>query len=261
MDYFGSHDFMKAIRDVYGYELELKRRCEEMGDWKTELPEWEDKETNDLLDRVRKSFDPNDFPHTFRVSTRVYSSANSKCTYQELYMRVVALREAMEDELRGRKLVLVPGLKAEYCDREDLFGDRVVSAFPSAVKDIKEAGNCYAVDLNTACVFHSMRVLEKGLTALAKAVGAAYTSENWGRILERIEAKIAEMEKISIKTNPAKLADLQFYGEAATEFKYFKNAWRNHVVHSSVRYDQEDALKIMNHVRDFMQHLSLQLSE
>jgi len=259
MEYFHSHDILKAIRDVYGYELELKPRVEEASDGKTELTDGDKRQVNDLLDKVGKSFPSKDFPYVFTVIMRVHAFANSGCSFQELYMRVVALRETMEDELRGRKLVLVPGLKAEYCDKEDLFGARVFSAFPSAFRDIKEAGNCYAVDLNTACVFHVMRVLEKGLVALTVPLGIVCTSQNWDRILEKIEAAIAPIEKLPSK-DPI-LADLQFYREAAKQFSYFKTAWRNHVMHSSVSYDQQEALKIMNHVRDFMQHLTLRPSE
>ncbi len=36
MDYFASHDFVKAIRDVYEQELELKQQVES-GDWDKEV--------------------------------------------------------------------------------------------------------------------------------------------------------------------------------------------------------------------------------
>ena len=259
MDYFSSHDFMKAIRDVYAYELELKRRVEEMGEWNKELPEWEDKDTNDLLDRVKKSFPHKEFPQTSNVSTRVYAFANSKCTYNDLYMRIVALRETMEDELRNKLMVLVPNLKAEYCDKKDAFGEAVGKAFSSSDEDMKEAGNCYALGLNTACVFHLMRVLEKGLRAMAESLTIAWRLEDWGRIIERMEPVIAAIDKQ--EKTPQKISDQQFYGEAAIQFRYFKNAWRNHVMHANVRYDAEAALRIMEHVCAFMQRLSERLSE
>jgi hypothetical protein len=261
MEYFQSDNIIKAIRDVYGYELALKARIEETGEGKTELRDGDKKQVNDLLDEVGKSFPSKDFPYVFAVIIRVNAFANSGCNFQELYTRVVALRETLEDEFRGRKLVLVPALKAEYGDKEDLFGAKVSSAFPSAVRDIREAGNCYAVDLNTACVFHLMRVLEKGLMSLASAFGVAYDSEDRDTILEKIEAAMAPVEKLPARDRPTKLSDLQAYGEVARELSYFKNPWRNHVTRSSLSYDQQEALKIMNHVRDFMQHLSLRHSE
>lgn len=257
MEYFRSDDILKAIRDVYGFELELKRRTEGTGDGTAELGDGDKRQVNDLLEKVGEAFPSKDFPYVFTVIMRVHAFANAGCSFQELYTRVMALRETMEDELRGRKLVLVPGLKAEYCDKEDLFGAKVCSAFPSAVRDIKEAGNCYAVDLDTACVFHLMRVLEKGLMVFAAALGVAYTPEPM--ILEKIEAALNLMETVPLKDH--KLADPQFFTEATKDFGYLKNAWRNYAVHSPVDYDQQEALKIMNYVRDFMQHLSLRLSE
>jgi len=261
MDYFNSHDFVSCLRDVYAFELQLKRDVEELGNWDKEYPDWENKEVNNLLAKVTACFTPKEFPQTLNVVVRVSAFANSKCTHQELYMRIVALREAMEDELHGKKLVQIPNLRSEYCDKKDAFGEAVSIAFPSAERDIQEAANCYALGFNTACVFHLMRVLEKGLMALAHSLNVAYTSENWGRILDKIEAAIAPLEKVSIKENPNKLSDLQFYGESATQFRYFKNAWRNHVVHACVNYGPEEALAIMGHVRDLMQSISKRLSE
>jgi hypothetical protein len=261
MEYFQSDNIIKAIRDVYGYELALKPRVEETGEGSIELRDGDKRQVNDLLDEVGKSFPSKDFPYVFAVIIRVRAFANSGCNFQELYTRVLALRETLEDELRGRKLVLVPALKADYCDKEDLFGVKVSSAFPSAVRDIKEAGNCYAVDLNTACVFHLMRVLEKGLMTLATPLGVAYDSENRDTLLERIEAAIAPIEKLLSQDRPAQLVDLQVYGEVSKELSYFKNPWRHYVVRSSLNYEQQEALKIMNHVREFMQHLSLRHSD
>jgi hypothetical protein len=259
MDYFSSHEFMKAIREVYAYELELKRSVEELGNWDKEFPDWENKEVNELLSKVEASFNPQEFPQTFNVVKRVYAFANSKCTHHELYMRVVALREAMEDELRGRKLVFIAGLKGSYCDKKDAFGEQVSIAFPSAQFDILNAGNCYAVGLNTACVFHLMRVLERGLRALCHDLGLPYKTEAWGGILKDIESAIEEVQAQG--RNSPKWANLHFYSEFAIEFRYIKDAWRNYVMHAQESYDEQRAKTIMEHVHNFMQRLAEKLSD
>jgi len=46
------------------------------------------------------------------------------------------------------------------------------------------------------------------------------------------------------------------YAQAATQFFYFKNAWRNHVAHARDIYDNEQAELIFNHVGDFMRFLA-----
>jgi hypothetical protein len=76
--------------------------------------------------------------------------------------------EAIEKELAQRKLVFIPPNLVEYLEQEKLFGDAVYENFPSARGDIRDAGNCLAAGLNTAAVFHLMRVVELGLRALAK---------------------------------------------------------------------------------------------
>jgi HEPN domain-containing protein len=260
MEYFQAHDFAKCLQEVYAYEVEMKRRCEEMGDWNKELPEWDDKETNALLDRVRACFPHKEFPQTSNVSTRVFKFANSKCTYQDLYMRIVALRETMEDELKSRKMVLVPNLKTEYCDKNKSFGETVADKFPSAERDITEAGNCYSLGMNTACVFHLMRVLEVGLRALVLDIGLPYKTEAWGRILGQIETEIKEIRSHEDSKDPRK-KNLQLYAQCVIEFGYFKDAWRNHVMHETTYFDEHGAKSIMDHVQNFMQNISKWLSE
>jgi len=260
MEYFNAQDFAKCLQEVYSYELELKRLCEDMGDWnKPVVDGWEDKKTNTLLDLVRKCFPYRDFPHTSSVATRVYAFANSQCTHQDLWMRLVALRETMEDELKNRKMVLVPNLKTEYCDKKQPFGEAVAEKFPSAERDITEAGNCYALGMDTACVFHLMRVLEVGLRALVLDIGLPYKTEAWGRILDEIES---EMKKLRASDNKSpKKKHLQLYAQAAIEFGYFKDAWRNHVMHETSYFDGNRAKSIMDHVQNFMQSISGWLSE
>src|SRR4051794_4802873 len=49
----------------------------------------------------------------------------------------------------------------------EIMGAEVKAAFPSAMPDVLEVGNCLAAECNTAAVFHLMRVAEVGLRALA----------------------------------------------------------------------------------------------
>ena len=72
------------------------------------------------------------------------------------------------DELAVRKFVMIENSKSEHLENEALFGDCVWASFPSAREDIKSAGNCLALNLNTAAVFHLMRTAELGMRALAE---------------------------------------------------------------------------------------------
>ena len=58
----------------------------------------------------------------------------------------------------------------DYFERNDLFGPEVAAAFPSCERDVRNAGSCYALRQEDACVPHLMLVLERGLYALAAKV-------------------------------------------------------------------------------------------
>ena len=80
-------------------------------------------------------------------------------------------------------------------------------------------------------------------------------AESWQTIIERIEAKIREVGK-ALPRGSEKLLRLGFLSEAAKEFVYFKDGWRNHVSHNRYSYDEHQARSIIEHVRSFMCVLS-----
>ena len=104
-----------------------------------------------------------------------------------------------------------------------------------------------------------MRVLEKGLHAFADHLGVPFTIpvelQNWQNIIEPIEKEISQREK-TLPRGTAKSEELKFLSGAAAQFRYFKEAWRNHVAHSRVTYDDIEALRIMSHVHQFMDELA-----
>jgi hypothetical protein len=147
--------------------------------------------------------------------------------------------------------------REKYEQEEPAFRQEVLDTFFEAKKDIEAASRCFALDEWTACVFHLMRTLEQGLRKLAGLVGLppdVIAVENWKNVIDRIEKKIRELE--NGPKGSAKTDKLQAYSEAATQFRYFKDAWRNHVSHSRAFYDPRDAASIWNHVKEFMQSLA-----
>ena len=135
----------------------------------------------------------------------------------------------------------------------------VVKNFNSALGDLQEAGVCFAVHRHTACVFHCMRVAEKGLRALATELQVPFAIpfeyENWQNIIEMTEKAIRGLEQ-KLPKGAAKSDKLKLYSEAATQFFYFKHAWRNHVAHARDTYDGTQAKTILEHVGQFMKYLA-----
>lgn len=116
-----------------------------------------------------------------------------------------------------------------------------------ALKNLAGAGACYSYEEFTASVFHSMRAAEKLLTTLASSLTDVDPSrEQWNTLIERIEAAIKDFDKLP--KGDVRQKRQTVYSETAMQFRYIKNAWRNHVMHSRTDYDEKDAREIWWHV-------------
>jgi hypothetical protein len=104
-----------------------------------------------------------------------------------------------------------------------------------------------------------MRALEYPLHAMANALNVTVTNPNWHVILKDCEDKISEMGNPPTAINWKEERD--FYSEAALNFRFFKDAWRNHVSHGRHTYDKREAHEIMIHVSGFVDHLAKRIVE
>lgn len=148
-------------------------------------------------------------------------------------------------------------LKWHYLTPEAVVGEAFEATFPDAVKDAHSGIRCFVLDEWTASVFHFMRVLEHGIRSMCTTVEISIENiqlENWKNILDQVEKKIRDMEQLA--RSQEKIEKIKFLSEAAANFRYFKDAWRNHVSHSRATYDSKDAKRVMDHVIDFMQQLA-----
>lgn len=168
------------------------------------------------------------------------------------------LMRLMESEMDTQLFFVVQREDAKRFGQEKPFGDEVHDSFQSGRRDAIEAGNCVAVGRYSASVHHSMLALEPGLRALAAYFGLSLPRQTWASVIEKIEARIdAEMKR----RNPGTTLDLQFASEAATQFSYIREAWRNHSAHGRAEYDREQALSILEHTKTMMKALALKLHE
>ncbi len=208
----------------------------------------------------------------FRVQVLFVPSAPSLMKLGELQHELNELHDAIDAGLFHRRFyVLEPGEEKFFYDESlrplpELFGPKVKKSFKSTHNDVIEAGNCYAVGRYTACVFHCMRILEKGLHAFVRHLNTKHNAainfgkkveeEQWGRIIDEIQLAVENPKRLK-RLNPLPTKDqMRFYSAAAKEFEYFKDAWRNDVSHSRSFYDRPSAQSVMDHVRAFMQQLA-----
>lgn len=192
-------------------------------------------------------------------------TSKKRHNFQWLMDQIETIWKVTLEETKGKAFFYVPAERAKFFPTEKnqhIFGEAVAKAFPSATYDIAEAGICLALARGSACVFHLMRVLEIGLTALGAKFGVSLAHTNWAPAIEEIERKIREMHKDPTwKALPDCKQQQEFYAQAASHFAILKDAWRNYTMHVRGFYTEEQAERIFENVKGFMQKLAERLSE
>ena len=185
--------------------------------------------------------------------------------FQWLSEQIAAIESLAHKELREKVFLYIPPERAKFfptVKHKHAFGDEVGQAFPSATYDISESAMCLALARGTACVFHLMRTLEIGLTAIGATFGVSLAHTNWAPAIEQIESKIRDMHKDPTwKALPDVKEQQEFYSQAASHFGVFKDAWRNYTAHARGKYTEEEAELIFVNTKWFMQKLSKRLHE
>lgn len=174
-----------------------------------------------------------------------------------LHGQITNLKKRIEDELKGRTFLGIDPGEARTYMNAGWIGEEVLNKFPGLHWEAAEAGNCFALERDTACVFHLMRILEYGLASFAESLNVPIANPNWHQVLTACEAKI----KTLIFQDPARKADEPFYNNAALEFRHFQRALRNHVAHARERYSHGEAADVMAHVASFMKEISERLRQ
>jgi hypothetical protein len=197
-------------------------------------------------------------------------------TYQEYTTQAQVLREAIETDLRFRRFAYVPVNRAEQLDKIDSEWATVQSQFLSAKPDIRAAVECYALDRNTAAVFHAMRVVEWGLRALCASLGFRRLRQKfkksgsvsyipieyseWENILNQLQDRI-DAKTRKIKRGPIKQQHQEFYYPVLQDIRAIRDAWRNHVMHTRQEYEAKDADAILGHVKRLMNTLATRIKQ
>jgi len=183
-------------------------------------------------------------------------------TYGMVKTRSGELYRIFIAELSKQKMLILLPERSPYFTLADSssnvvvpFGQNVADIFIDASYDICEAGRCLATELDTACVLHLMRVLEIGLQRLADRFNIPFERANWNTIIDQIESAIRRISTDSPRPANWKHEE-ERYARVAKEFRYIKDSWRNHAMHSRSRYDFDEAKTIYSHTREFMNELA-----
>ncbi len=193
------------------------------------------------------------------IADKVIRYADSPCDAKAIITIATDSVGDIQRELLRHIYFRVPEEDKGYFD-EIPMSEKSAKAFPSAVRDIRAAGRCFALDEHTACVLHLMRALEHPLAAMAEELGVSITNPNWHTVLTDCEEKIALLGNQGNQPLGWK-EDKSFFSVAAANFRYFKDGWRNHVAHGRQTFGRPEAGEIFSHVSSFMDHLSNRISE
>jgi hypothetical protein len=186
--------------------------------------------------------------------------SDKKKLWSDLFARACALREAIRIELKEHLFYAYPKEKGKKFTAWEEDWGKIHVAFPEIGIDTFCATDCYALGHNTASVFHSMRVAEAGLRALAKERHVKLPKNKlvdwatWGEIINALEGK-AKLVRQS-KAGPRKDAELEFYSGVLADLNGFKDEYRNLVMHSREHYDEFQAARALSRVHDFMARLA-----
>jgi hypothetical protein len=214
-------------------------------------------------EQAEKLFSHLNCPHIKNAARGFKNTPQDPLSWAELNTRARALRDAIEIELREYLYYQYPkskGLKLRAWSSEWATS---LSAFPGIREDSFAATDCYALEQNTASVFHSMRVAEHGLRAIAserKVKLAKNKPLEWGTWQEIIKALDDQIKNIASKRpGSAKDGALAFYSGARADLNGFKDEYRNQVMHVRASYDEHQALRALSKVQAFMERLALRI--
>ena len=160
------------------------------------------------------------------------------------------LIDVIKEELRNSLFFCVSSDKASYYNSDKpLFGNKIEDKLPNLSEDIIESGNCYSLDRYTACVFHLMRIMERGVQELANNLGipTIFTdNKDWQKIINSIRTQLNT--KYPKHNEPDRIRYEAIIGHLET----VKIAWRNPTMHPKATYTEEQAKILLDAVEIFM---------
>jgi hypothetical protein len=86
-----------------------------------------------------------------------FLAALSTESHAKLAARCDHLRHAIQDALENEHYIQVDRFDVRFYEQSDAFGAQVTRKFPKATDDIRNAGNCIALQQPDASIFHLMR--------------------------------------------------------------------------------------------------------
>jgi hypothetical protein len=192
------------------------------------------------------------------------------CDWSSLEADLRNAVDVLMNQMWDVKLVYVDAEYYGHVNNDAVLGEDIKKAFPSATFDLREAGNCIAVDSGTAAVFHLMRAVEWGVRALCVDLGVLDVPRRnatipiefaeWDKILDQLYPAV-QKKVDALAPGVAKQDTQEFYFTILHDIRGFKDAFRNHVMHTRKVYKQKEAVSVLAFVGKFFELLSTKIKE
>lgn len=185
-----------------------------------------------------------------------------KLTYENVIEYMRELDGRIRDELNQTHSFCLSRIESDLFNPIDpILGWDVHINFESAQFDIEEAAKCHALGRSTAAVFHTFRVLEVGIHALARCLNVPDLDKpkmkNWGFILGAIESALKERWP---KETDRDSGDGELFWEVYTLMAAIKTP-RNGTMHPARKYTEQEADRILRLVGDIIRRLAERIDE
>lgn len=240
----------------YGASYNNKRLSELSGKSTSE-------EIKDTLEKLKDLLKKCKIEHSLSGVKRSLFSLGQDPFASQFGQELQLLYISISDELVPLTFMFIPAAKAGYYKLPKKQFPKSWNAFPKARDDMADACKCYAINQNSACVFHCMGVAQVGLIALAKRLRVTVNLyvDMWNGIIIKIEEAIKKKHdavsgsSVTTRTKSNWKKIEPFYSEAIIDIRAMKDAWRNPTAHSRRQYDEDEAKKILAKVSDFMENI------
>lgn len=164
------------------------------------------------------------------------------------------LLSRLQDDLQQQFFFHLMQQDVRFYGQKAPFGEAVAKKFKAASDDIEKAGNCFALQQPTACVFHLMRAMEVAVRQLGKRLKVTITPQTTWRQMtgNMMDPKIRVMPDATDSQKRKK----NDWEAARANLHHVGSVWRNNTMHPAASYTQSQALDIINAVRVFMSGLA-----
>ncbi len=174
---------------------------------------------------------------------------NGNPKVEEIRAAAHHLRFRIIDELQSEYYFQVDREEVRFYEMGALFGDEVAKKFKNASSDIKNAGNCLALQQPTACVFHLMRAMEVAVRVLSKRLGVTIAPQTpWRKMTGDMDTKICAKPDSTDKQKRKK----NDWEAARANLHHVGSVWRNNTMHPAASYTRGQARDVFDATRVFM---------